>query len=300
MASQRNIWATKIRHITLFLFLGSLAGAQADDCDRKLRSVWENSYSRVRTIRFIKEGIFQSNPELARGFILKLLKSVKQNDLSDSMIYAQLADFILKNANRSLQAMQRDNRDRILRRAAQIKSLVASSPKAYLDIGSGEGGVAAELAKGWDLPPSRAFGIDVAKYEPRPEITHLQYDRDKIPLRTDSVDVATLLMVLHHTENPVAVLKEINRVLEPKGTLIVRETDAQNGREKLFNTVLDTLYYEVFDNKPDVPIPKNYRSAKEWVATFAEAGFTVEYTTRLEPNNPFSPVYFVLRPTEVK
>lgn len=45
-------------------------------------------------------------------------------------------------------------------------------------------------------------------------------DAAKIPLENNSVDTVLMLMVLEHLEDPQKVLKEIKRILKPKGSFI--------------------------------------------------------------------------------
>ncbi|MFC1852937.1 ArsR/SmtB family transcription factor [candidate division CSSED10-310 bacterium] len=51
---------------------------------------------------------------------------------------------------------------------------------------------------------------------------------EHLPLRDREVGTAILNMVLHHLHSPIDCLKEVHRVLEPRGTLIIAEFLAHN------------------------------------------------------------------------
>jgi hypothetical protein len=54
------------------------------------------------------------------------------------------------------------------------------------------------------------------------------------------------------------------------------------------------MFYNVFTQITGVPIPMHYKSRREWVALFKKAGFRLKKGVVLEPDNPFTPVYYIL------
>ena len=105
-----------------------------------------------------------------------------------------------------------------------------SEKSEVLEIGIGTGGLLAELAAraskviGVDHSPAmldearcRLSAADLGNIELRlGEIAHL-------PLPDNSVDCVVANMVLHHAADPVAVLREVWRVLTPGGTLVLAD-----------------------------------------------------------------------------
>jgi len=57
---------------------------------------------------------------------------------------------------------------------------------------------------------------------------HLLENPHQLPFNASSKFIVTTLMTLHHIREPSKVLKEIFRVLEPDGCLIIREHDCQS------------------------------------------------------------------------
>jgi hypothetical protein len=55
------------------------------------------------------------------------------------------------------------------------------------------------------------------------------------------------------------------------------------------------MFYAVFTQQDDVPIPFNYKSKEMWRELFERSGFERITESATETENPFSPVFFVLR-----
>ena len=104
-------------------------------------------------------------------------------------------------------------------------------PGKVLDIGTGKGFTAVELARrGADVTT-----IDLSEDELRAAYLHavgtgvvdrIEFhlaDGGDLPFEEGSFEVVTMINVLHHMENPGAVLPEIARVLIPGGRLVVSD-----------------------------------------------------------------------------
>jgi len=98
----------------------------------------------------------------------------------------------------------------------------------FLDIGTGTGRILELLAARIE----RGMGIDVSSEMLTVARTNLenanlrnvhvrQGDMYNIPVEDSSVDVATLHLVLHYSDNPAMVIEEATRVLRPNGRLII-------------------------------------------------------------------------------
>ena len=112
--------------------------------------------------------------------------------------------------------------------------------------------------------------------------------RSALPLETASVDHIHSSGVLHHVENPVAILKELRRVLKPGGTMNVMVYNYDSIWLHLYvayvKQIQEGLYAgesirEAFRHTtdgPDCPISNVYKP-QEWIALCNEAGFTASF-----------------------
>ncbi|MPY89365.1 MAG: metalloregulator ArsR/SmtB family transcription factor [Luteitalea sp.] len=110
-----------------------------------------------------------------------------------------------------------------------LSCLALLDPKTVLaDLGCGTGRASAALAP-W---VTRVHAIDGSeemlraarsRLEPYPNVEVRQANLESLPLEDQSVDLALLLLVLHHIAEPARVLAEVSRVLRRGGTLVVTD-----------------------------------------------------------------------------
>jgi ubiquinone/menaquinone biosynthesis C-methylase UbiE len=115
-----------------------------------------------------------------------------------------------------------------LTNSAFIEFLRPSAGMRVLDVGSGLGILAAEVA-------TAAAGIQVVGLERSPEqiaaatrsesVTYVQGDAHQIPLPGESFDLVYARYLLEHVGNPAGVLAEMRRVLRPGGRIALMEND---------------------------------------------------------------------------
>lgn len=134
---------------------------------------------------------------------------------------------------------------------------------SVLDVGCGDGQIAVNIMA---RRPDLSFtGVDVLV---RP-VTHIDvthYDGDVLPFADKRFDFATIVDVLHHTDDPGAVLKETMRCVR-KGIVI-----KDHLREGLLAGPTLRAMDWVGNRGHDVVLPYNYLDRPEWDAAFARAG----------------------------
>jgi len=81
--------------------------------------------------------------------------------------------------------------------------------KSLLDVGCGDGSLAKKIAE--NLPGSRVEGVDVLPRETT-QIPVAMFDGKRLPCEDQSVDAILCVDVLHHTEDPLVLLREFHRV----------------------------------------------------------------------------------------
>lgn len=136
-----------------------------------------------------------------------------------------------------------------------------------LDVGAGDGAVAYSLVR--RRPDLRAEGIDVLVREG----THIPvrpFDGSHIPAADRSVGTVLLVDVLHHTDEPAALLREAARVA--RDAVVVKDHLVQGLLARPTLRFMD----RVGNARHGVRLPYNYLTRREWDEAFAIAGLRVD------------------------
>lgn len=112
------------------------------------------------------------------------------------------------------------------RRFNEIKKIIGDEKfKTMLDVGCHSGKFTHELSK--KTPKTKIYGIDISKeainYAKKSykNISFKVAEAKKLPFKNASFDLVTCLEVMEHIEKPNLVLKEIKRVIEDNGKIII-------------------------------------------------------------------------------
>lgn len=146
-------------------------------------------------------------------------------------------------------------------------SSIIPTHSRILDVGAGDG----RIAKGFgEATASLAVeGIDVM-LRPDTKIPVSLFDGSKIPFPDDSFDVVTFVDVLHHTDDPDALLKEAARVAST--AVVIKDHLCENAVDHFTLRAMDWV-----GNAPHgVVLPYNYAAHKTWLTWFETANLTVE------------------------
>lgn len=148
--------------------------------------------------------------------------------------------------------------------AALAAGLVPQGARV-LDVGTGDGRIAAALAA--NRPDVAVEGIDVL-VRPDASIPVSSFDGRTIPRPTASVDVVTLFDVLHHADDPAALLAEASRVT--RGCVILKDHVANGPLSRAILTFMD----DVGNRRHGVALPHHYLNANEWSGLIARLRLT--------------------------
>ncbi len=152
------------------------------------------------------------------------------------------------------------------RRVAVLSQRLAEAiPGAgsVLDLGCGDGQIAASImAMRGDLSFE---GVDVL-VRPKTHIAVTEYDGTTLPFADKSFDYVTIVDVLHHTDNPVVILREAARVA--RSGVIIKD----HLREGVFAGPTLRLMDWVGNRGHGVRLPYNYLSLAEWATAFERSG----------------------------
>lgn len=135
-----------------------------------------------------------------------------------------------------------------------------------LDIGSGDGRIAQALAA--TRPDLDICGVDVL-VRPDAAIPVRQFDGVKLPFGDKTYGATVLVDVLHHCEDPVAILAEASRVAP---LVIVKDHIADSALAVWILRFMD----DVGNDRFGVALPYNYWSRAQWKEALASLGLVVE------------------------
>lgn len=164
-------------------------------------------------------------------------------------------------------------RRRVTVLAQCLAKAIPEGAGTVLDLGAGDGSIAAAVMS---LRPELRFtGVDVM-LRPVTKIEVKLYDGQRLPYADASFDHVTIVDVLHHTEDPTAVLREAARVA--RTSVVVKD----HRREGWLASQTLRFMDWVGNRGHDVVLPYNYLSASEWDEVIAAAGLgRVSETRRL-------------------
>ena len=154
---------------------------------------------------------------------------------------------------------------RRLRRLTELLGSLLPPNSCVLDVGSGDGQIAAALQH--LRPDCRFEGIDVL-VRPNTAIPVRYFDGLTIPAGAKSVDAVMIVDVLHHAVNPEHLLREASRVA--RRCVIVKD----HVREGFGAQTTLRLMDWVGNAHHGVRLPYNYWTPSQWSKALAQAGLS--------------------------
>ena len=154
--------------------------------------------------------------------------------------------------------------------AQQLAPLLPTGA-SVLDVGCGDGKMAAELMR--KRADCRIKGLDVL-VRPETAIPVQAFDGVKIPEADGSVDAVLFVDVLHHTDDPIVLLREAARVA--RKCVIIKDHVREGFAAGPILRAMDW----VGNSRFGVRLPYLYWNTHEWNRGFAAAGLRRERWTR--------------------
>lgn len=110
----------------------------------------------------------------------------------------------------------------------------------------------------------KVFPLDVENYSIVDTVLPTLYDGYRMPFKDNQFDTSLILFVLHHTPDPVQVLKEVKRVSRK---ILILEDIVTSPVHKSLTAALDSLMnLEFYDQ------PHTNKSDAEWRSVFSDLG----------------------------
>jgi SAM-dependent methyltransferase len=176
------------------------------------------------------------------------------------------------------------NRRRCL---ADILTPYVGNALTVLDVGSSIGMLAREMQ---DRTGASFTGVDIHVFA-ETAVPVVRYDGRRLPFDDGSFDLVTIVDVLHHTEDPAALLAEARRVSRERILI----------KDHYYESRLDERLLRISDyigNKPDgIVLPYNFLALEEWHALFRGQGMEIveERCFRIALLDPCKHVLYSLR-----
>jgi SAM-dependent methyltransferase len=136
-----------------------------------------------------------------------------------------------------------------------------------LDVGCGDGKIASLIQR--RRADITVRGIDCL-VRPGTHIAVSEFDGQRIPAEDDSVDVVTLVDVLHHAELPQALLGEAARVA--RHAVVIKDVALRGWMAEPTLRFMD----RVGNARHGVRVPDGYWTPAQWRQAFAATGLDVE------------------------
>ena len=168
--------------------------------------------------------------------------------------------------------IEQANEKRIDGIARAVCSLLPQGSMTMLDVGCGDGTLAQRVAM--QRPGFSFEGVEVVI----PEDTCIpmqHYDGTTLPFPDKSFDGVLCVDMLHHTEMPIAILREACRVA--KQYVVVKDHICDGLIDRSILTCMDWLG----NVGTGVPLPFRFLSSQQWHDVFAALPY--KETGRLEP-----------------
>lgn len=156
---------------------------------------------------------------------------------------------------------------RRMTRLKEILSPMLEESAEILDLGCGDGKIDSYILE--ERKDIKIKGIDVL-VRPDTYIDVMEYDGKTIPYEDNSFDTVMTIDVLHHTDNPMEIVKEMTRV---SSKYIVIKDHIKTG----FISYLKLRAMDYVGNAHyHVRLPYNYLTQKQWNEIFEANGLGVK------------------------
>lgn len=154
--------------------------------------------------------------------------------------------------------------------AAHLAEVIPPNARV-LDVGCGDGSLAQTILNA--RPDLEITGLDVL-VRPTCHIAVQPFDGQTIPFEADSFDIVLFVDVLHHTTDPMVLLREADRVASQA---VVIKDHTTTGIAA--NTTLRFMDY-VGNARHGVALPYNYWSQDRWQQAFQALNWDVDHWRR--------------------
>lgn len=254
----------------------------ADEQHSMLDGIIKNDFANL--VRIIKS-YYWPKVEVAEAFINSLIEMINSKFGTDKAIFDSLKSMYTSQ-------FQKDEGDRAKTKASAI---VATLHKArirvqhdadYLDIGCYDGKITTEIAAQLGIDLSSVHGVDVIEYCNYPFDFQL-IKNEFLPFESETIDMITCLMSLHHVSNVQMSLSEIWRVLKIGGLFMIREHNVEPTDKAAANllyvqhALFDYVWSDKTWNVGNIEEHPSYNTAEGWRTIIEKTGFELVWPKKM-------------------
>jgi SAM-dependent methyltransferase len=227
---------------------------------------------------------WQKHSKLLTGYLLKKYNIRNKNPPSaiiNNIVHNSMIDKDkMKHINTILSRYPlRDKKDniRVDDRANSIIDIIPTRKYAsYVDYGCGNGSITLNVAKRLEIPLDNVYCIEIQGGN---SLITYKTPADVQYIPSNSIDLVTAIVSLHHMDSVVDVIKGIYRILSFNGMFVIREHN-YNYDTDTYN-LLQAVHI-VSGAEPDAV----YRSREEWTGMIVSCGFIEYKYTTYDVYNP--------------
>lgn len=253
-------------------------------------TVYNSMGNKLKYVERLKQFIFSHiHPKENAISMIRLLEKLVADKYSDEYIYTELRKEynLIKNNSKQI----RNDEGRAEYRCREIIELLPADfkPTSLLDIGCDTGIITTTLGNMLDIDKANIHGADIISTNKMPKLVdgfnYHKINGSNIPLDGNSIDLITVLMVLHHVDKKKIgrLLKSIRNVLKPNGILVIREHDCDTKAESLLPDLLDITHgiYSMVLSDPSehdnfsAEYYAKYNNMSYWKYNISKRGFTI-------------------------
>lgn len=252
--------------------------------DMMISSIWNFPRWKSKKDLFVNKFLARMLPKHVFNDVIPILEELVDLKETDSYIGKTLHDIVELGQSESTFRQDSRSQDIIYYFGDILKDAQLLS---YLDVGCAEGGITHAVGKMLGIPKISGCDVLSSEYCKKMGISHnIEYFQQEEEYclnftQSNSQSLVTCFVSLHHMDNPKLMLKEIYRILEPNGYLIIREHDVDDMDLAVMIDILHFFYAIVFRQEMETfkTYYAWYRTKEEWTQIISEEKFNHLRTT---------------------
>ena len=203
----------------------------------------------------------------------------------------------LRSQSDFIQQFQTQSFDKGTQRLKEIErflqTLKPNGSFQYLDFGGQSGQLASTIQSYFHLQETQVYVADFRSLSHHTFASSTQTTwlySHKLPFTNNHFHFITCFQVLHHIEKPDITIKELYRILQPGGYLLIREHDIRNMQDSMITDIEHTLFdFVLHTQRPITHVHDHFTSYTSKLALrndFVSVGFTHCSYFSTQPKGP--------------